>query len=501
MKKIFLALAAFACTAMPMVAQTLSVKVGGVTYQYPAQKVGDMNYMNGERLSVLDRTFLLSDVQAMNVDIQNQFSHHNTVNVSYETGDAAIYILTEQSADQAAGSNLGFYSESNQPLFNSSLGGIRLNFQMSGITKVELESVDNNPLAGNHDQSIITLEAPEGETLVPGKDYFIATFPCDVYGGYRLSIYKGRDVAPYFGVHQVINAGEFITPSDLVESDLVFADIDAPFVEDERPALDAATKQMLVAYQKNPTEENKQVLMNQMGVKYDKVVARKKAKLRQLEREAKTPDLVAEMQAIVDEMVDNRDTRLEQQFWRLVDPRVDDNPSDQWLVLRGSSAKNAYIAYAPVTNKEYAAYNPTFTYPQGQDNYPAVNVSYDESVAYCNWMSTMDAQHAYRLPSEEEWILAAGHMPKDVKMNSDYVEKGLTAVDAYAETTGACGGIDFWGNSWEWTSTQNTAGLYIVKGGSWDSSRDACRSEYSDDVRDASGKYANVGFRVVRVDL
>lgn len=34
MKKIFLALAAFACTAMPMVAQTLSVKVGGVTYQY-----------------------------------------------------------------------------------------------------------------------------------------------------------------------------------------------------------------------------------------------------------------------------------------------------------------------------------------------------------------------------------------------------------------------------------------------------------------------------------
>ena len=43
--------------------------------------------------------------------------------------------------------------------------------------------------------------------------------------------------------------------------------------------------------------------------------------------------------------------------------------------------------------------------------------------------------------------------------------------------------------------------VYIVKGGSWDSSRDACRSEYSDDVRDASGKYTNVGFRVVRVDL
>ena len=383
------------------------------------------------------------------------------------------------------------------------LGGIKLNFQMSGITKIELESVDNNQIAGNLDgdkQTIITFSAPDGSTLTPGQDYYIVTFPCDLYGGYRLSIYKGREVAAYFGVHQVIKAGEFITPSDLVESELDFEDIDAPFVEDERPNLDAQTKDMLVAYQQNPTDENKNALMEQMGVKYDKVVARKKAKLRELEREAKTPDLVAEMQGIVDEMVENRDIRLEQQFWRLVDPRTDDNPNDQWLVLRGSSAQNAYVAYAPLTNKEYAMYKTDFTYPAGQDNYPVVNVSYDEAVAYCEWLSAQDAKHGYRLPTEEEWILAAGHMPKDVKMNSDHVEKGLTAVDAYAETTGACGGIDFWGNSWEWTSTQNAAGQYIVKGGSWDSSRDACRSEYSDDARDGNGKYANVGFRVVRID-
>lgn len=412
-----------------------------------------------------------------------------------EDKDGEIEVSTEQSSSTVI---------SLEEVGKNGLGGIKLNFSMSGITKIELESVDGYQIAGNltdDKESIITFSAPEGETLTPGKDYYIITFPCDLYGGYRLSIYKGRDVAAYFGVHQTVQAGEFISPVDLVESDLEFADIDAPFVEDERPSLDALTKNMLVAYQQNPTDENKQDLMNQMGVKYDKVVARKKAKLRQLEREAKTPDLVAEMQGIVDEMVENRDIRLQQQFWRLVDPRVDDNPNDQWLVLRGSSAKNAYIAYAPVTNKEYAAYNSNFTYPEGQDNYPVVNVSYEESIAYCDWLNSKDAQHGYRLPTEEEWILAAGHMPKDVKMNSDHVEKGLTAVDAYAETTGASGGIDFWGNCWEWTSTQNAVGQYIVKGGSWDSSRDACRSEYSDDARDASGRYANVGFRVVRVDL
>ena len=128
------------------------------------------------------------------------------------------------------------------------------------------------------------------------------------------------------------------------------------------------------------------------------------------------------------------------------------------------------------------------------------NVSYDEAKAYCDWLTANDNAHAYRLPTEYEWILAAGHMPKDVNMNANFVESGLTSVDAYAGSKGNCGGIDFWGNCWEWTSTLDADGNYLVKGGSWDSSRDACRSEYCDDAREGTGRYANVGFRVVRVD-
>ena len=44
------------------------------------------------------------------------------------------------------------------------------------------------------------------------------------------------------------------------------------------------------------------------------------------------------------------------------------------------------------------------------------------------------------------------------------------------------------------------SGQYLVKGGSWDSDRDDCRSEKSDIVRNGSQGYANVGFRVVRTD-
>lgn len=396
-------------------------------------------------------------------------------------------------------------------------GGIKLNFQMSGVTKVELESVDGYTLSGTatikwneqgkpvvvetkNAASMLVFNAADESGFVPGKDYYISTLPCDLYGGYRLSIYKDGLVAHYFGVHQTVERANYITPADLAESELEFDDPDAPLVEEERPELDATTSALLRQYQKDPTEENKQALLAQMGLRYDKVVARKKAKLRELEREAKTPDLVEEMQEIVDEMVENRDIRLGQQFLRLIDPRADDDPNDAWMVLRGASAPNAYIGYAPVTNAEYAAFKQDFVYDAGKENYPVVNITIAEAAAYCDWLTAKDGTHTYRLPTDEEWVLAAGHMPKDVVMNAGRVESGLTAVDAYSQTTGACGGIDFWGNCWEWTSSTDASGSYIIKGGSWDSSRDDCRSEKSDVVRNGTQGYANVGFRVVRTD-
>ena len=395
--------------------------------------------------------------------------------------------------------------------------GIRFNLPMAGVVKIEVESVDGLPLAGTaitrqdafgktvvgdmaHTSTIITYISSEKSGFIPGKDYYISTLPCNLYGGYRFSIYKDGLVAHYFGVHQKVELGEFISPDDLVESELEFDKPGAPLVEKGRPKMDSKTHKLFVLYRKNPTEANRQALLDQMGVRYDKVVARKKNKLRELEREARTYSIVEHMQGIVDEMVENRETRIRQQFLRFIDPRRDDNPKDAWMVLRGASDATAYIGYAPVTNAEYAAFKPSFTYKSGQDNYPVVNISLLDAQAYCQWLTAQDSKHIYRLPSEEEWILGAGHMPKDVAMNANHVESGLTAVDAYKQSTGACGGIDFWGNCWEWTTSTDVDGQYLVKGGSWDAKRDDCRSEKSDDVRSGNKGYANVGFRVVRTD-
>ena len=122
--------------------------------------------------------------------------------------------------------------------------GIRFNIQLSGVTKIELESVDGNPLAGKAHikentqgdaiaevtegaSSIITFNASDKSGFTPGKDYYISTLPCDLYGGYRLSFYKDGLVADYFGVHQSVALGTFIAPGDLVESELEFDKPDA----------------------------------------------------------------------------------------------------------------------------------------------------------------------------------------------------------------------------------------------------------------------------------
>ncbi len=377
--------------------------------------------------------------------------------------------------------------------------GIIFKTALSGVTKIEIESVDGNPL-DKDGNTIITLESADKAGFATGKDYYIHTVPCNLYGGYRLSIFRNGLVAQYFGVHQNIEAGKFIRPDDLAESELKFEKPGTPLVEEGRPPMDSKTHSLFVRYRRNPSEENKLALINQMTVRYDKVVARKKNKLRELEREAKTHHIVEHMQGIVNEMVNNRDTRIQQQFLRFIDPRRDENPDDQWMVLRGASATNAYIGYTPVTNAGYACFKADHIFDADKEKFPVVNVSVNDAEAYCRWLSSRDKSHIYRLPTEDEWILGAGHMPKDVEMNSNNIETGLTAVDAYKQSTGACGGIDFWGNCWEWTTSTDTNGRHIIKGGSWDSKRDDCRSEKSDDARNGTDGYDNVGFRVVRID-
>lgn len=281
-------------------------------------------------------------------------------------------------------------------------------------------------------------------------------------------------------------------------------------VEKERPKLNEETMRLISAYRRNPTKENREALKKQVEINYDKVLARKKAKLEELKKTARHASKVREMQDIVNEMIENRNARVEQTMSRFTDPRLRPgirDSKDGYLPVLGG-ARNVSIAYVPVTNADYAAFLKAAGKPvpdgmaADKARHPVVNVSYNDAVAYCKWLTQKDGKATYRLPTEAEWELAAGHMPKDADFNCGEKD-GTTPVDAYSKTLSACGAIDMWGNCWEWTSTTTPAkdgkgNPMIIKGGAYDSSRTDCRTEYKGETREASQKYGNVGFRIIR---
>ena len=81
-------------------------------------------------------------------------------------------------------------------------------------------------------------------------------------------------------------------------------------------------------------------------------------------------------------------------------------------------------------------------FEQGNDH-PAINVSWDDGVAFCNWLTTKDRRkgkigkvESYRLPSDHEWSCAVG-INSDEDAEEFPSTKDAAIKDAYP-----------WGNSW-----------------------------------------------------
>ena len=271
-------------------------------------------------------------------------------------------------------------------------------------------------------------------------------------------------------------------------------------VEKERPKLNQKTMDLIAAYRKNPTDENRTALRRQVAKNYDAVVARKKAKLEELKHTAKHQEKIDEMQVIVNEMLRDRKQRIDASMARFTDSRFRPglrNRTDDYLVVLGAKGKNIMIGATPVTEADWAKFTGK-DIPSEKARLPITQVSIKDAEKYCRWLTQKDPAHTYRLPTEAEWELAAGHMPKDADFNCG-VGHAITAVDAFAQTKGACGGVDFWGNCWEWTSTADGT-AHRIKGGAFDSKRSECRTEARDERRNASYGYANVTFRIIRED-
>ena len=91
--------------------------------------------------------------------------------------------------------------------------------------------------------------------------------------------------------------------------------------ERRRPQLSEETRRLIAAYQRDPTEANKAALRKQVEADYEKRIERKKEQLAELKRAAGSESRVKEVEGELDQMIQNRDRRIDQMMTRFTEKR------------------------------------------------------------------------------------------------------------------------------------------------------------------------------------
>lgn len=125
-----------------------------------------------------------------------------------------------------------------------------------------------------------------------------------------------------------------------------------------------------------------------------------------------------------------------------------------------------WIGKYEVTNAQYAAYikakNLSWSMPKGMENHPVVNVSWDDAVAFCTWLSELSGRLAH-LPTEAQWEKAArgtggaiypwgNSQPSCTLTQYNLCSIGTMPVGSKLAGVSPYGALDTAGNVWEWVA-------------------------------------------------
>ncbi len=142
MKKIYALLTALVLTIAAM-GQTLNVRVGNVTYLFPASQTDLMTYADGTTLTIMGKTFTLSDIDAMTVDETSVTD--NAIHVEYNGSSATVTVagnVAQYVTPTISGAHVSIaQSDDLAEEITYSLSGASTDgeFYMSGIYKATIE--------------------------------------------------------------------------------------------------------------------------------------------------------------------------------------------------------------------------------------------------------------------------------------------------------------------------------------------------------------------------
>jgi formylglycine-generating enzyme required for sulfatase activity len=134
----------------------------------------------------------------------------------------------------------------------------------------------------------------------------------------------------------------------------------------------------------------------------------------------------------------------------------------QFLMDRTEVNNTEYADFVRETNHAAPSHWIGNKPPFGQEQWPVVNVSFDDATAFAAWRSKRDGV-SYRLPTEAEWEYAArnGERGDLYPWGPDWQEKAAVLKDATPAAVGSrpagknkWGVFDLIGNVWEWTASK-----------------------------------------------
>ena len=199
-----------------------------------------------------------------------------------------------------------------------------------------------------------------------------------------------------------------------------------------------------------------------------------------------------------------------------------ERPAHRVRIAAGSA-----LGQFPVTLGQFRRFRPAW--PDGDDDLPAVNVTWRDAVAYCDWL-TAETRRKYRLPSEAEWEFACragsqspfcfGDEITPSLANYLYDESGIAVGIGGRSAVGRFpanrfGFHDLHGNVCEWVGDNWRANYFaagdeggawsepgsrrrVIRGGAWDYLPRLLRSAWRD-WRDEESHADNLGFRVAAI--